>query len=254
MTQQEAIRKALGCLKLANSSNANEAALAAAKAQEIIDRYQLDISSAEYDSQEDARDKEPITDFGYSDPLESMKYNWACWIRLTRCVAIANSCRTVMLHQERGSIIKIIGRPSDVSAARYLYGYFKAEVNRLLEEYCKGHGRQWAGQFALGVVDAISEKLSSQREATFQTMRKEQGNNPLALVKLNTAIAKMEKRGQDVSAWMNSNLNLCRGRSVGGTATHEGMSARSQGRKAGESIRVSRAKGSIGAGVAQIRG
>jgi len=63
MTYDEAIQKAAKLLRLANSSNPHEAALAAARAQEIMDRYQIDHASITIADNGHARPDEPIQDF-----------------------------------------------------------------------------------------------------------------------------------------------------------------------------------------------
>ena len=65
MTLEEAMRKAMACLRLAERGGTpEESALAAAKAQEIITRYGLDVSSADYEQGQKEKDEEPIKDFG----------------------------------------------------------------------------------------------------------------------------------------------------------------------------------------------
>src|SRR5215472_13049576 len=97
MTHEEAIRKAMACLKLAQSSNPNEAALAAAKAQEIIERYKLDVTGLDYDSEQVKKDdSEPVKDFGFSDPLENTDYGSRIWsLRLASVVSRVNQTRIV---------------------------------------------------------------------------------------------------------------------------------------------------------------
>ena len=251
MTQEDAIRKALACLRLAKSDNPNESALAAARAQEIIDRYQLDISGIDYNSQEAARDTEPIKDFGYSDPLDTLPNPYAWMIRLTSMVARFNGCRIISCRHEngRGKIIKVVGRPSDVSTVRYLYSYLKAEVTRLRDANCAGHSHVYKYQFCLGVVDTIRVKLDEQREATFKSKRAEAGRNEMAIMRINSAIAKMEQRGDSVHKWMYENIRgLRKVRGVGATTTALGSSARHIGQEVGKQVRMTKASGSLGVG------
>jgi hypothetical protein len=62
MTYEEALRKAAACLRLSKSSNQAEAALAAAKAQEIMDKYQISAEVLKLDQPKEA--DEPVMDFG----------------------------------------------------------------------------------------------------------------------------------------------------------------------------------------------
>lgn len=245
MTQDEALRKAMACLRLAESSNPNEAALAAAKAQEIIDRYQLDVSSFDYDAQQKKRDDEPIKNFE-TDPLddvEGINVKWAGVLALH--VAKNNQCR-VYLH---GKMLKIIGRASDVSSVRYMYSFLKEEVKRLRKENAAGHSGPYMNQFAHGVVDTIAAKLKQQREATFNAVKAEQANNNLALVRVNNAVAKIKERMQAVDKYVEENMRFRKVRaSPGGYA---GMGGREHGREEGCKVRLGGAKGAVGRGVAE---
>lgn len=262
MTQQDAIRKAIACLRLAKSSNAAEAALAASKAQEIIDRFQLDMAGIDLNRDQHAQDdfdNEPIKDFGYEDPLDDVKYLKPWMLRLASVVARANACRVVYLRTDtfddgrcRGAKIKVIGRPSDVNTVRYLHGYLRAEVVRLCSENCAGNSGTYKRQFNLGVVETIDAKLQQRRKEMHGEMRQQAASNSMALMRVNNAIAKVEKRGQDVSKWMKQTMTLKTGRVHGTARTGEGSGARAHGRKVGEQVRLTSAKGSLGNSVNQI--
>lgn len=264
MTQQEAIDKALKLLRLAKSSNEHEAALAASKAQEVMDKYKLDISSLEYDKQDAERDSEQVKDFGYGDPLIEFSHlsdnRWL--LSLATTVARSNQCRIIYskidgvtgnLGKEikRGATIKIVGHPSDVQVVRYLYSYLRNEVERLIKENCVGNSISYKRGFGLGVVDTIANKLWEQKKQTESAMRGEYAHNPLALVRVNNAIAKVEKRSMAVDKYIEQNMNLGKGR--GGYANKtEGMNARAHGRVAGENVRFTLARGALGTGRKQI--
>lgn len=248
MTQDEALRKAMACLRLAKSSNPNEAALAAAKAQEIIDRYQLDVSSLDYDAQQKKRDDEPIKNFE-SDPLddvEGINVKWAGVLAVH--VARNNQCRVYLQDGLRGKVLKIIGRASDVSAVRYMYSFLKEEVKRLRKENAAGHSGPYMNQFAHGVVDTIAAKLKQQREATFNAVKAEQANNNLALVRVNNAVAKIKERMQAVDKFVEENMRFRKSRAS--TSSYAGMGGREHGRKEGHKVRLGGAKGAVGRGVA----
>src|SRR5574340_907559 len=91
MTHEEAIAKAVKLLKLAQSDNPNEAALAAARAQEIMDRYKLEGLSADYNSAAPAEPDEPIVAFG--EPVEPKQGSeWV--VRLILALARASEWRS----------------------------------------------------------------------------------------------------------------------------------------------------------------
>src|SRR5580693_4403340 len=169
MTQEEAIRKAMACLRLAKSSNANEAALAAAKAQEIITRYGLSIDDADFDTNEAAKDKEEVKYFS-NDPIDDVERAHRGWaLRLCSTLANLNCCRLIQspnIDGKGGKRLMVIGRGSDVQTVRYLYGYFKHEVIRLMGENTKGNSGTYKSQYCLGVVDTLGQRLQAQKKQT----------------------------------------------------------------------------------------
>lgn len=80
MTHQEAVAKVVKLLRLATSSNPNEAALAASRAQEIMDRFKIEGITASFDTQ--TQSKEPIMDFKADllDASSSKIDTWRSWL------------------------------------------------------------------------------------------------------------------------------------------------------------------------------
>lgn len=254
MTYQEAIDKAMKLLRLTKSPVPAEAALAASKAQEIIDHYKLDVTGLDYDKQEAADDNEPVKDFGYSDPLDNVKYGMyrETWcVRLASYVARHNHTRIVQTYAAdgKGRVIKIIGRPSDVNTVRYLYPFFKIQIEEMANRDCVGHSSAYRGQYCAGVIDTLWAKLCASRQQTFTEKRTEMAGNQTALVRVNNAIAKMEKRSEAVDAYIKMNMKLGKGR--GGYSRTE-TGGRREGQRAGQNIRMTGARGGLGAGRKQI--
>lgn len=224
--------KAVKLLRLATSSNPNEAALAASRAQEIIDRYKLGALSLEYDNMAPA---EPIKDFGF-DPLDPESKQHATWrSRLASAIAKNNQCKVYLKHE--GSI-GIIGRPTDVSSVRYLFSWMLREVENLTARDCAGCGRTYANNYRIGVVETVSARLAKQHEETQAAVKAEAAadtSNPLALIRVNSAIAKLEKQLGEVEAWSKSNMKL---RSGGSVRFRSEPSARDAGRRAGHEVRI----------------
>lgn len=268
MTYQDAIRKAIACLRLSKSSNPHEAALAASRAQEIIDKYKLDVNDLDHDKGQDDLDAERIKDFGYEDPLDDVSDLTQDILRLATVVTRANCCRALYTGQRgRSAKIKIVGRPSDASAARYLYGYLKAEMLRITKENCAGNSWTYRRHFRFGIVDAIAVKLSEQKGATVQAARSGAGENSVALVRVERAIARQEKREGEIQKWMDdlrgkweeerkalraAGFRVSSGRGFSAKSDVAGT-ARAAGRVAGQSIRIGSAKGAIGNSVKQIK-
>lgn len=236
MTDTAILSKVQKLLRLATSSNANEAALAAAKAQELIDTHQLAAALLALDSAEPTKglDDEPIIDFKKAGaPLDTPKKldRWRCTLAST--VSRLNGCRIYY----SGSDIALVGRPSDAETVRYLYGYLAREVERLTTETGQGMGRTWRNNFRLGIVDTIAMKLYEQHRAFESTARAEaRAAGGTALVRVDKALANIDKRGESVAGWIKGNLKLYS--SGGGSSARHNSSAREAGRKAGQLISI----------------
>jgi hypothetical protein len=241
MNYEQALRKAISCLKLSQSPNKNEAALAASKAQEIIDRYNLCVDDIQQGNQP-KEVEEAIKDYGWEDPVHEVCQVDTRWtLRLASTIANLNACRIYYHTKMSGSaVVKIIGRPSDVSAVRYIFGWLEREVRRITKQECQGHSRRYQIDFRTGVVDTIAVKLNEQRKETFATVQKE-AVNPMALVRIQTSIAKVEQKGLAVEAWMKQNLKL----KTPTFRRRTDLSARRHGQLAGEQVRFTKAKASL---------
>lgn len=251
MTQDDAVRKAMACLRLAKSSNQAEAALAASKAQEIIDAYKLDINSLDFESNCVKEDNEPIRNFA-DDPIDRTPLKESRWaLTLASVVARSNQCKVYYSNLGQGNyVLKIIGRPSDVNTVRYIYAFLKSEVIRLCKENTVGNSGHYKWQYSQGVVDTIRLKLAEQKEQTVKQAQTEHGNNPLALVRVNNAVARMEKRFDDVIKWTQQNVKIGKGRSSSGPSSDIAMNARAHGQRDGKNVRFTSAKAGLGRGVA----
>lgn len=258
MTYEEALRKALACLRLAErGGTTDEAATAAAMAQQIITKYSLDVSDINFNQKCADDDDEPIQDFGYADPLDSNEkdpdHEGAWSLRLAKLVAHYNQCEIGWVGNGRGVKIRIVGRGTNVQAVRYLYAFFKRQILDLKKNNCVGHSSQYKGQFCFGCIDTLQAKLDTQHKATFEAAKSEQANNPLALVRVNGAIARINRRMQEVAAYAKGikshiyGTGSSRRGSIG--SGHEGVE---HGRREGQNIRVTGAKGSLGSGSKQL--
>lgn len=242
MGRDEAVALAAKLLRLARSDNPNEAALAAARAQEVIDKYklsQLAVEQSDSGTGPAPEPDEPIRDFD-SSPLDAWGANYCRWrISLASFVARANQCRIYMSHRGGKAGIFIIGRASDAETVRYLYAWIVREVDRLADRDGAGNGKTWRNNFRLGVCDTVGKRLQEQRRATEQAfMRDAETESDIprerALVLASTAIQKLQRRSVEVDRWMAQNVRGMRNYSMGGAAGDYG--ARMAGREAGKSI------------------
>ncbi len=212
MKQEEALRKVAALLNLSKrGGTTEEAATALAMAQKLMDKYQIAIEDADFDENAAKLEAEPVTDFGYSDPLDKAKrrhYEDTWSIRLASLLARYNGC---VARYERTaaeySTLKLVGRPTDVQTVRYLYGFFKQQVLNLRADCCVGQSSAYRGQFCAGVIDAITEKFEASRKETFEQKRQEHAGNALALVRVNNAIEKVDQRLKDVNEFLDQDMN-----------------------------------------------
>lgn len=251
MTQESIISKVHKLLKLAgNNTNAQEAAAAAAKAQALIDEYNLSETMLQLDNAPEAKPEEPVYDFyAMGSPLDSQKTQQSWRQRLAVVISRLNGCRVYI----SGGDLALVGRPSDAETVRYLYGYLTNETNRLTEQYGRGMGVSWRNNFRLGVVDTVSRKLHETHKQ-FENDVRAQATTSMALVRVNTALAKIEQKGKDVDSWISTNLILRKGGAAMNQRVSYNGQARATGRRAGESITIGGARGSLTSGNKALKG
>jgi len=133
---------------------------------------------------------------------------------------------------------------------RYLYQLLCQEVDRLVSVNARGQGRTFANNFRLGVVDAISKKLEEAKKAAEEEMRAAVANDCTALVKVDSAIARLAEKAAAVAKWEKQNLKL---KNTSGGYHRGDASARAAGQQAGSSLSFTGGKG-VGAAKPRIAG
>lgn len=250
MTREEALAKAIKLLKLSGSPNANEAGLAAQKAQEIMTKFDIQQMELRLDGQAEEPEEE-IEDFTYKsalDPVAPGKRNIAGWrINLSSSVARLNNCRIIIT---TGYGISLVGRPSQVETVRYLFAMIAVQVTEISEREGKGCGKTWRNNFRLGMVHTINTRLWEAKRTAEAELRKaaepvSEIPNNLALVRVNTAIEKLKERDKQVDDFVEKKY---------GKAKHQGSnvqgdhSAFAAGRAAGHKVNIGgKARGVLGA-------
>lgn len=237
MTHTEALDKARKLLRLAQSDNPNEAALAASRAQEIMERFKIESISLDYEAQ--TAPDEPIRNF-QADPLDDAGGTWR-W-RLAHAVAEANQCKPYVVSGGRPTVI---GRPSDVATVRYIYSWLAREIDRLTQTHCAGNGRTYSNNFRIGAAETIAERIAEQRSQLHQTIRSE-ATNERALMVVEHSLATLEKRKEQVEAWQQAHFKLVNSGSRRGGRLDS--NARAEGRRAGNSISLRPSSGSLSPG------
>lgn len=148
---------------LSKSSNEHEAALAAARMQELLFKHNLDMSAIET--------KEEESDYLRSD-YQTGRDTWRQVLMNVICVN--NFCQAVKL-REKGEVA-IVGKPHNVEVVQFMYEYLNRELVRLAdrgwerqqvmdiyEDGQKHSSRRWKNSFYWGANNIIAQRLKAQR-------------------------------------------------------------------------------------------
>ena len=152
----ERIRKLLA---LASSSNPNEAALAAEKAVELAQRYNLDLA------QIDGVGSDPYVE-RTCDVGGASQWRWL----LMSAVARANFCRALR-RREGGRLLAsmfVVGERHNIAVCEFLFAYLSREIERLTGRGWRRartiygehvEARSWKNDFRRGAVATIDARL-----------------------------------------------------------------------------------------------
>jgi hypothetical protein len=143
-------------LALATSPNPHEAALAAARAQALIEAHRLQAwLDAERREEEDP---DPIVD-AQGEPLEVGRRIRKWKVVLASTLAEANGCMAYTRGRGKEQAIVLVGRGRDRAAVVELWGWLVRRIEWLSATHGAGRDRQWHEAFRIGVVDAIAARL-----------------------------------------------------------------------------------------------
>lgn len=174
------IEKVRHLLKLAKSSNANEAANAAAAANKLIDRHRISEDELN-DSSPIIRDTVPIYETGRVIPWKSS---------LANILAAHYGCACVNLTDRSSgrqySRYTLVGRKEDLEITRYMFTWLEAECHRLSSEV-KGQGHIAVFSWCRGFVAGVAHQLSLSRAEV------KQESTETAIVKLDNRLEESKK-------------------------------------------------------------
>lgn len=163
------IKKLLALADTKANSNPNEAALAAAKAQELLFKHNLSMMSI--DGLQD-QDTESIGKEEWIAPdVNRSSLGWAG--PLLNSVCKANFCRVIRLNNGSAKYA-IIGKPSNIQVSQYLFSYLKGEIDRLSKQSIRTEGvidkkTTWIRSFCFGAISAVDQKLRDQKRQDTQS-------------------------------------------------------------------------------------
>jgi len=159
MSQEALLRKVQALLALAQSPNENEALAAAAKAQELIALYNLDLTRSGATEADRKGQK-----------IKGGLYKWQR--SLWESIAATNFC---LYWCDRGTAKgskfehNLLGREVNVASARVLAEYLEGAINRLVRERFGNDPRAYfcsaANSYREGIADTLRYRLWEKREA-----------------------------------------------------------------------------------------
>lgn len=254
MNIEKATARVRKLMKLANDPAATpeEAATAAARASELMERYRLGAASIDDD---EAADQKAYADEKPTHETVERTARVRPWqVQLAEACARANRCR-VYVTPARG--ITMIGRPSDLQAAAYLYAACRRQVDALARPATRGFGAVYARSWREGCVATIGRRLRESTEAATQSAYQEASGNSNALVRLDEAVA-LKKRVEDEADRMVNRIcygTETPGRRTGWSGGARGLDAAGYhaGVRAGQSVSLGgRSAGALSSGQKKI--
>lgn len=141
-------------LALSTSSNPNEAALAAAKAQELLMQHNLTMSQVQT--------QEPS-----SYERSTVQTGKRVWRRLLlTTIAQNNFCESIYNVTQHISVL--IGETHNIEVVTYLYQYLIGQLEPMAvaahqRSIAPVHGKTWFDSFYMGAVNSIHERLEAQK-------------------------------------------------------------------------------------------
>ena len=216
LTREQVLEKVRRLLALSQSNNEHEAAVAAAKAEQLLQEHRL--TEAELEITNDAQERAALE----ADPLDVLGRNGTVWKGvLVYGISKLHGCYCY-IDRDRNfrQRYRLIGRPSDVNSVRYLYAWLTTEIERLTQKHA-GKGRTWMNSYRRGAVSGI---LDAMREANRVSRVQATG---AALVKIDSRQIESEA----LAHTLNPNL---RGRSS--TKSRINADAYSRGQRDGRAI------------------
>lgn len=171
------IEKVKKLLALSKSSNANEAAAAAALANNLIDQHRL----SEADFSEVQEEIDPlIEDDGFVyETGRIIPWKSSLVVTLAKHYGCALFNSADFSSGRKFSRYKLIGRKSDIDITKYMFSWLTAECQRLSESEARGKGKIFAASYCQGFVSGVSHQLNLSRKEV------QQNASQAAIVKIN---------------------------------------------------------------------
>lgn len=225
-------------LRLSESSNVEEAANAAAAAQRLMEKHNIERAMLLGDHESWA------PKLHFDAPLVTCKRVSPWHISLAQDVAMVNGC-AVFVHEEQldGNLISasicLVGTTEDVANAQHIFNFLRTEIDRLAAQYGRArrerrqkNNRTALNSFRIGAVSTIHWRLLETLEAARKSARKS-AKGSVALVRIDNAIAQLDRRIDAAKALLDSAAN---GTPAGRASSKIDWGAYAMGQKAAKNI------------------
>lgn len=235
-------------LALSQSSNQHEAAIAAARAAELMAEHQIEAAMLA-EAEREPIDQEVLETFGTRVTWKGMlangiSYSFGCRVYWSRGID----------EGKRWTRLMIVGRKADADAARYTFHYLCNEVNRLATSAWDARhsdktlfhtAREWKNGFRVGAASTIAQRL---RQARDESLARARGRQDDEAPRVAAALLRLERDEAELDAFM-ARLGLRHSRSRI-TASGSGMCA---GTAAGHSVDIGADRNRLGRPVARLK-
>jgi len=162
--QEAVLERVRKLLALSTSPNVHEAALAAARAQALIERHRLEGWLAAERSEHGAADADPITD-GRDAPLEVSRRVRKWKGVLASTLAELNGCVAWVSGGRGRQAICVVGRDVDRAAVQVLWDGLVRRIEWASASAGEGRDRAWHDAFRVGAAETIGQALREARVA-----------------------------------------------------------------------------------------
>jgi len=248
---EKVLNKIRKLLELSKSSNEHEAALAAARAAQLMLEHQLEVADLEAAGQ--AQADEPIVEEAIGEDGKIVHWHAS----IASGLAESMGAQAIVFADRRGRAAHymVIGPPSTLAAVRYMYAYLAREIDRLANaaykrectERAHAHmpepsARRWKASFRVGAAHVVRERLNAQREATLRQAR-ESGHGQALMV--------LDRKGDEIDRFVKQHHP--RLRTMGSSAGQGSRSGYQAGRSAGQGIALGGGDKALGAGQGRLR-
>ena len=222
------LEKVSRLLALSKSSNANEAAAAAGRAAEIMDKYRLtmaDLESPSIPAEAFVKDSgAPIYETGRTVLWKTnLVYVLCNHYGVAYYYDLARSTEMGRKYTE----VRLVGKPSGIEMVRYMFAWLSAEIQRISDTEHKGKGFKFTYIFSYceGFVAGIEAQLKVSRA----TAKAESSVSSVALAKIDNAF-------EEANAWMKSAMKLSDGK--GGSSRQFNAGGFASGKLKGENLHL----------------